>query len=74
MKETVKLAPKPEPKPHALYWCGTFRKNGDADRFFAGVPTRDLTSDEVDALDDDLRRALITSGLYATSPFKGAKE
>ena len=58
-------------KPEAvLKWTGTFRKSGAPERYFVGVPTRDLTADDIAGLDKETAAALVSSGLYkpATAP------
>lgn len=64
-------------KPDAvLKWAGRFRKNGAPERYFVGVPTRDLTADDIAELDKETAAALVSSGLYkpVTAPKPAAKE
>jgi len=53
-----------KPKANVLRWVGKMRKSGAPERFFAGVPSRDLTAEEVNDLDKEIAAALVASGLY----------
>jgi hypothetical protein len=50
----------------ALRWVGAMRPDGLPSRFFAGVPTRDLTAAELDDLPAGVtEKRLVDSELYA---------
>ena len=58
----------------ALKWAGTIKPNGRPAASFGGVPARDLTQAEVDALPDGLTvKHLVDSGLYK-KPATGKKD
>ncbi len=50
----------------------TYKYTGDGSQFIAGVPARDLTDSEFKALDVNLQKQCLESGLY-TAPVSNKK-
>lgn len=52
----------------AMKWKGAMMPDGvTPQRFFRGIPARDLTAAEVAEIDDETVRAMLASGLYEGS-------
>ena len=64
MEKHTGKQPEPKAAKGGLRWVGKMRASGAPERFFAGVPSRDLTAEEVNELDKDMAAALVAAGLY----------
>lgn len=58
-------------RDNRLLWVGELDHRGKPKRYFFGVPARDLTNEEVAALDKDTIKAMVAEGLYVHAMPKG---
>ena len=63
-EEQAQTPPEQPKEPPALIWQGRMLANRQPAAFFAGIPARDLSQAEVDALPDGTADGIVHSGLY----------